>query len=924
MSSPPEGNANAPINTGADSQNRSGQLLLVSGSGFFAGDMPGFYVDSTVKIGASGKMRNSVYKLDVTGPANVDALCIQEDCKSTWPSAADSAWKAATVDSALNGGIYYGLRTVDGTQVIDQRVGIGTLNPQAKLDIFGNSSTYPVVNITGTDVDGRYPGNNTASNPAGLAPDHTTLHLNSRGGPPLFVEANNADALIVDATGNVGIGTQSPTNKLTVKIATIGDGFAVDGSSSGSLSPQFSLTMDGVQRAAYGLATAGGHYASFAGVGDTVLRALGGSGNLVITNQENGSIVFASGASPQTDTVKAVITSSGNVGIGTAAPGAKLEVAGQVKITDGTQGSNKVLTSDANGLASWQAISSSQWTNGTNNAISYSLGSVGIGTQSPAGSLDVAGVISETRQNRSGIRLGVGPLSDHTPRFLLEDANSPTLWEIDNSVGTMRFFQPTGVKMSLAANGDLGVAGKVTASGGLVIPTGASAGRVLTSDANGLASWAPGGGTVTGVTASAPLLSNGTAAVPNISLPTACTSGQILKYDGTKWACNTAVSSGDTITNTTINNSSLTNITNISATAETVTTLTVTNTSVSNSFNLGNNYFTTAALNTCAVGQILKVSTVDAAGKISWACAADATGGSGTVTAVAGATANYVPKFTGATSLGQSQIFDNGTNVGIGTPTPGEKLAVYGGGGIQWTDSTAGGETWRLGKNGTAPTTNGWVFLNRGTTANTYASLALGKLWAYDSVNLAYSSGSVGIGAIVTPAAKLDIAGNLNVSTTGKFGDSLTTMGSVIVSAAGYFGQTNSTALPAVVLSDGSSLALPQGGVKGAAGSGAPATQYPERLFESSGWNFTIPSTANFKILNSDGSTPLVRIDGSGNMVVTGNTTVTGNLEAKGVTKATGGFVMPVINSTDAAAYAAWCNGTAPAGTPNGQMWLCN
>lgn len=47
------------------------------------------------------------------------------------------------------------------------------------------------------------------------------------------------------------------------------------------------------------------------------------------------------------------ITSNGNVGIGTTNPGARLEVNGQVKITGGSPGADKVLTSDANGLASW-------------------------------------------------------------------------------------------------------------------------------------------------------------------------------------------------------------------------------------------------------------------------------------------------------------------------------------------------------------------------------------------------------------------------------------------------------------------------------------------------------------------------------------------------------------------------------------------
>jgi hypothetical protein len=44
----------------------------------------------------------------------------------------------------------------------------------------------------------------------------------------------------------------------------------------------------------------------------------------------------------------------GNVGIGTENPSAKLEVAGQIKITGGSPGEGKLLTSDNNGTASWK------------------------------------------------------------------------------------------------------------------------------------------------------------------------------------------------------------------------------------------------------------------------------------------------------------------------------------------------------------------------------------------------------------------------------------------------------------------------------------------------------------------------------------------------------------------------------------------
>jgi Chaperone of endosialidase len=41
-------------------------------------------------------------------------------------------------------------------------------------------------------------------------------------------------------------------------------------------------------------------------------------------------------------------------------------------------------------------------------------------------------------------------------------------------------------------------------------------------------------------------------------------------------------------------------------------------------------------------------------------------------------TTNYVPKFTSASVVGNSLIYDNGTNVGIGTTTPAYKLDVNG------------------------------------------------------------------------------------------------------------------------------------------------------------------------------------------------------------------------------------------------------
>ena len=66
-----------------------------------------------------------------------------------------------------------------------------------------------------------------------------------------------------------------------------------------------------------------------------------------------------------------------------------------------------------------------------------------------------------------------------------------------------------------------------------------------------------------------------------------------------------------------------------------------------------------------------KILTSDAGGLAAWQTpASGGIYGSGTT--------NYIPKFTSVSTLGNSLIFDNGTNVGIGTTAPGAKLDVSG------------------------------------------------------------------------------------------------------------------------------------------------------------------------------------------------------------------------------------------------------
>lgn len=119
------------------------------------------------------------------------------------------------------------------------------------------------------------------------------------------------------------------------------------------------------------------------------------------------------------------LTTVGSVGVGTPTPSAKLEVAGQVKITGGTPGANKVLASDAMGLASWKTLAElggggsgggnvgnggtggwanyvTKWIDGTtigNSQIFDNGTNVGIGMSAPTAKLQVNGQVKITGGN---------------------------------------------------------------------------------------------------------------------------------------------------------------------------------------------------------------------------------------------------------------------------------------------------------------------------------------------------------------------------------------------------------------------------------------------------------------------------------------------------------------------------------------------
>ncbi|USL96493.1 hypothetical protein D1J36_001415 [Riemerella anatipestifer] len=99
-----------------------------------------------------------------------------------------------------------------------------------------------------------------------------------------------------------------------------------------------------------GLAVYGQDYSGKVGINISTPSA-----TLDVKSKSSASKSFRVENTSGTETV--TVLDNGNVGVGVASPTVKLDVAGAVKIADGTQQAGRVLTSDANGLASWQALS---------------------------------------------------------------------------------------------------------------------------------------------------------------------------------------------------------------------------------------------------------------------------------------------------------------------------------------------------------------------------------------------------------------------------------------------------------------------------------------------------------------------------------------------------------------------------------------
>jgi hypothetical protein len=297
-------------------------------------------------------------------------------------------------------------------------VGIGTTTPANNLHIYGTGDQIIKIENSGTYL--MY---------AGLVSNEG--YIGSSNATPLGFYTNNVNRIYINTSGNVGIGTTSPSSQLTLSKAA---GNAM-------------LQLVNADESAFSLKT----YNSGSGTlqGRVFMQYLDYSSNIngymAYHRGGGGSDGFLSFGDNGGERVR--FANGGNVGIGTSSPGYKLEVVGAVSAStyygDGSNltgiGSGSVAAAGSDGQLQYN--NSGLFGGASRLYYNDSTNRVGIGTSSPGYDLDVSGSARVQDRLRVGVVNTGNGVIHQSSDATINPSGATIVWSVPGSAGICAFIE---------------------------------------------------------------------------------------------------------------------------------------------------------------------------------------------------------------------------------------------------------------------------------------------------------------------------------------------------------------------------------------------------------------------------------------------------------------------------------------------------